>query len=53
MILGGLPGYLTYLPVDFERETLERRPVESGYDSGLKTMFIVSSGLLTLSGASL
>lgn len=39
-ILGGLPGYVAYVPVDFERETLEQRLVESGYDPALKTMFI-------------
>jgi methyltransferase (TIGR00027 family) len=39
-ILGRLPGHVTYVPVDFERKTLEERLIESGYDPGLKTMFI-------------
>jgi methyltransferase (TIGR00027 family) len=39
-ILGGLPSYVAYVPVDFERETLEQRLVENGYDPGLRTMFI-------------
>jgi methyltransferase (TIGR00027 family) len=39
-MLGSLPGHVTFVPVDFERETLAPRLSESGYDSGAKTHFI-------------
>lgn len=39
-IFGSLPEHVTYVPLDFESETLEQRLLESGYDARLKTMFI-------------
>jgi methyltransferase (TIGR00027 family) len=38
--LGSLPRHVTYVPVDFESETLSRRLPESGYKSDMKTLFI-------------
>jgi methyltransferase (TIGR00027 family) len=35
-----LPDHIVYVPVDFNEETLEKRLYESGYDKGLKTLFI-------------
>ena len=37
---GGLPGYITFVPIDFTRETLEVRLPECGYSDRLKTLFI-------------
>ena len=37
---GGLPGYVTFVPVDFTRETLALRLPECGYSERLKTLFI-------------
>ncbi|MEW6183887.1 MAG: SAM-dependent methyltransferase [Bacillota bacterium] len=39
-ILGGLPDYVVFVPVDFREENLGKRLYESGYDNGLKTLFI-------------
>ncbi len=39
-VFGTLPSHVTFVPVDFERETLEQRLLESGYDRGLQTLFI-------------
>jgi methyltransferase (TIGR00027 family) len=39
-MFGNLPEHVTYVPLDFERETLEDRLLDSGYDTELKTMFI-------------
>ncbi len=39
-ILGNLPDYVVYVPIDFEQETLEKRLFESGYDERKKTLFI-------------
>ena len=39
-ILGSLPSHVVYVPVDFEKERLDKRLFESGYDKSLKTLFI-------------
>ena len=39
-ILGTLPAYVVFVPIDFETQTLERRLAESGYDNHKKTLFI-------------
>lgn len=39
-MLGRRPAYVTYVPVDFEREKMERRLLDSGYDPGVKTLFL-------------
>lgn len=39
-IFGRLPGHVTYIPIDFNTQTLEARLLESGYDPALKTLFI-------------
>jgi len=38
-IFDGIPKYVTYVPIDFNEETLDKL-VESGYDRSLKTLFI-------------
>jgi methyltransferase (TIGR00027 family) len=40
-IFGALPNHVTFVPVDFAEETLEKRLVESGYDKAAKTLFIM------------
>jgi len=37
---GGLPSYITFVPVDFTRETLAARLPECGYTERFKTLFI-------------
>ena len=39
-IFGSLPDHITYVPIDFNKEKLDDRLFESGYDRNLKTMFI-------------
>jgi methyltransferase (TIGR00027 family) len=39
-ILGRIPAYVAYVPVNFITQTLEQRLPESGYDPNLKTLFI-------------
>jgi methyltransferase (TIGR00027 family) len=39
-VFGTLPEYVVYVPVDFEKERLDRRLFESGYKKDLKTLFI-------------
>ena len=39
-ILGSLPSYVVYVPVDFAKEKLDERLFECGFDKRLKTMFI-------------
>jgi methyltransferase (TIGR00027 family) len=39
-VLGELPAHVTYIPVDFNSQTLEKRLPESGYDASRKTLFI-------------
>ena len=38
-ILGQVPAYVTYVPIDFTQATLEQRLCTSGYDDGRKTLF--------------
>jgi len=39
-MLGSLPGNVVYVPIDFEKERLDKKLFESGYDRSLKTLFI-------------
>jgi len=39
-IFGSLPTHVTYIPIDFDKEKLETRLFESGYNKNLKTLFI-------------
>ena len=39
-IFGEPPSHVTYVPVDFNTQTLDQRLPESGYDRALKTLFI-------------
>jgi len=39
-LLGSLPGHVVYVPIDFDKEKLDKRLLESGYDRNLKTLFI-------------
>jgi methyltransferase (TIGR00027 family) len=39
-IFGRIPGHVTFVPVDFNTQTLEMRLLESGYDPKVKTFFI-------------
>jgi methyltransferase (TIGR00027 family) len=39
-IFGMIPAHVSYVPVDFNTQTLEQRLPESGYDPNLKTLFI-------------
>ena len=39
-IFGRVPEYVVYVPMDFDTQTLAERLSESGYDQGLKTLFI-------------
>ena len=39
-VLGELPAHVTYIPIDFNVQTLEKRLPESGYDASRKTLFI-------------
>ena len=39
-IFGQLPNHVIYVPVDFNQEALKKRVYESGFDKGLKTLFI-------------
>ncbi len=39
-VLGELPAHVTYVPIDFNSQTLEKRLPESGYDDSRKTLFI-------------
>ncbi len=39
-ILGRLPAHVTYVAVDFNTQSLERRLAACGYDEQLKTLFI-------------
>jgi methyltransferase (TIGR00027 family) len=38
--LGSLPGHVVYVSVDFEKERLDKKLSESGYNKSLKTLFI-------------
>jgi methyltransferase (TIGR00027 family) len=48
-LLGELPEYVTYVEVDFNKETLEKRLPECGYDERLKTFFIWEGVVMYLS----
>ena len=39
-IFGNLPNHVVYAPVDFDKEKLDERLYENGYDKNLKTLFI-------------
>ncbi len=39
-IFGEIPEYITFVPIDFNTQSLEQRLVEAGYDPALKTLFI-------------
>ena len=39
-ILDELPPHVTYVPMDFKTQSLEKRLLESGFSSKLKTLFI-------------
>ncbi len=39
-IFGSVPPYVTYVPIDFNTQTFERRLRECGYDEKQKTLFI-------------
>jgi methyltransferase (TIGR00027 family) len=40
-IFGHLQDHVTYVPVDFESECLDRKLFEKGYDKSLRTLFIM------------
>jgi methyltransferase (TIGR00027 family) len=40
MIFKAIPGHVTFVPVDFNTQTLEKRLTESGFDPKLLTLFI-------------
>ena len=44
-IFGELPRHVTFLPLEFGKDSLEEKLIQAGYDSGQKTLFIVE-GLL-------
>lgn len=39
-ILGSLPPHVVYIPIDFNKDNLENKLLEKGYDKNLKTFFI-------------
>ena len=39
-ILGHIPDYVVYIPIDFDRERLDEKLYIGGYDKALKTFFI-------------
>lgn len=39
-VFGKIPEHVTYVPVDFNTQTLSERLLSSGYDPGLVTLFI-------------
>jgi len=39
-IFGSLPEHVVYVPIDFQKETLEKKLTENGYDRKRKTVFI-------------
>ncbi len=39
-IFGSLPDNIVYVSIDFEKDGLDKKLFESGYDRGLKTLFI-------------
>lgn len=45
-VLGGLPRYVHYVPIDFETQSLESVLSKAGYDSNKKTLFILEGVLM-------
>lgn len=39
-LMGALPPHVTFVPIDFKRQTLAERLASSGFHSGAKTLFI-------------
>jgi methyltransferase (TIGR00027 family) len=39
-IFGTLPDHVVYVPIDFDKESLDKKLLESGYNKRLKTLFI-------------
>ncbi len=39
-LVGTLPGHVAYVPVDFDKEKLDVKLLDSGYDKNAKTLFI-------------
>jgi methyltransferase (TIGR00027 family) len=39
-IFGSFPDHVVYVPIDFDKEKLEEKLLESGYDENLKTLFM-------------
>ena len=39
-IFGVLPEHVVYVPIDFNKEKLDQKLPQSGYDRGIKTLFI-------------
>ncbi|HSB66775.1 MAG TPA: SAM-dependent methyltransferase [Anaerolineales bacterium] len=48
-VCGELPGFVSYVGVDFNRQTLEERLPASGYDEHQKTLFIWEGVVMYLS----
>jgi methyltransferase (TIGR00027 family) len=49
-IFGRAPSYVVYVPIDFNTQTLEECLLASGYDPGLKTLFIWQGVSMYLTG---
>ncbi len=49
-VFGKVPEHVTYVPVDFNTQTLEARLLESGYDPKRKTLFIWQGVSMYLTG---
>lgn len=49
--LGGLPGYVRYVPIDFNTQSLEKRLRGAGYDPAKKTFFILEGVTMYVSEA--
>jgi methyltransferase (TIGR00027 family) len=49
-IFGKVPDHVTYVPIDFNTQTLEGRLLESGYDPKRKTLFIWQGVTMYLTG---
>ncbi len=49
-IFGEIPKHITFVPVDFNVDTLEKRLFDSAYDPKLKTLFIWQGVTMYLSG---
>jgi methyltransferase (TIGR00027 family) len=51
-VFGRIPGHVTFVPVDFNTQTLEMRLPESGFDPNLKTLFIWQGVVMYLTNES-